>query len=707
MGKRSVLRLAAIAVGLLIVAATVAGPALGRAALPAVARARFAIGSETRTAGTAFFLAAPVEAGAVGVTTAHSFDPTELAAASEVIFELGRTPRRVARSSRFLAAPGRAFTEKGGTLRGDYLVFALDDGPRDVRVLEADDAPARRGLRVRMLGVPSSIPQDEDDVWGRVNEVADDALEVQLDVPADLRGWGGAPVLNAENGKVIGMLQAAWSDEGGIRLGVSPIEGVLEALTRPLAGGLGEPFAKRLARSNGSNGATQGAGLPESAAPVAVPREATRRAKEREDPDRALLGRAGAVDARILVEIEYPPDQSVMGDPEGAFIAGRALAMLGEFRRFDVVLVIDTSGSTKQMSGADINGNGVVGQDRLSGIFGATDSGDSILAAEVAAARRILRGLDPRNTRVALVSFSGTRGGNTGGIFQSRPPAPAITEEPLTTEYERIEKALDRVLDRGAKGLTWMSAAVDQATVELLGLRGGRSRPDPRSEKVVLFLTDGVPTLPHDSVYVADNVRAVLRAADRAGRAGVVIHAFAIGPEALEGPVATVEMAERTGGYFTPVRHPGDLVEVIENVSFANLEELTVRNLTTDQPASELLTNADGSWGALVPLEVGKNRIEVAARATDGRAARAEVLVQYAPGAPAPDVPRTLLVRRNRLLEQRLVELKRERIAQEREQAEEARKELVIQIEEERDAAREKAAQQRKELDLERERGKE
>jgi hypothetical protein len=210
--------------------------------------------------------------------------------------------------------------------------------------------------------------------------------------------------------------------------------------------------------------------------------------------------------------------------------------------------------------------------------------------------------------------------------------------------------------------------------------------------------------LPYDPIYEADNVKAVLRAADRAGRAGLRIHSFAIGPEALEGPIAVVEMASRTGGYFTPVRQPGDLVEVIENVSLADVEHLEVRNATTGEAATELVINADGSFGAIVPLQTGKNRVEVVARTDDGEEARAEVLLQYAPGAPPPALPRELVVQRNRLLEKRLVELKRERVAAEREQAESMRREILVEIDRERAAAKERAERQRKELDLEAER---
>jgi hypothetical protein len=362
--------------------------------------------------------------------------------------------------------------------------------------------------------------------------------------------------------------------------------------------------------------------------------------------------------------------------------------------------VLDTSGSTAEMTGADINGNGIIGRGGLGGLFNPTDSGDSILAAEVAAARHMLRGLDPRSTRVGLVTFAGDPPGQ-GGMFSRGPRKAALTEEPLTSDYARIERALDDVLERGPNGMTNMAEGLDLAWVELTGLKGGLSEPDPDSEKVILFFTDGQPTLPYEPFFEADNVKAVLRAADRANRMRVKVHSFAIGPEALDGPVAAVEMASRTGGNFTPVRHPADLVKVIENVSFANIDEVVIENLTNGAPASGLFTNADGTFSALVPLETGLNRIQVAVRANDGLEATAEITLKYAPGVKSVMLPRELMGQRNRLLEQRLVELKRGRIAAEQEQADAARKELRLEIERERSKAQERAEQQRKELDLE------
>ena len=105
------------------------------------------------------------------------------------------------------------------------------------------------------------------------------------------------------------------------------------------------------------------------------------------------------------LDIEYPPEGAVVGSSAcGVFVAGRALAMRGMLQKFDVAIVIDTSASTSGPAEADINGNGTIGKvygGAFGSVFGAglTDPGDSILAAEVAAARQLLRGLDTRSTR--------------------------------------------------------------------------------------------------------------------------------------------------------------------------------------------------------------------------------------------------------------------------------------------------------------------
>ena len=402
------------------------------------------------------------------------------------------------------------------------------------------------------------------------------------------------------------------------------------------------------------------------------------------------------------MEIGYPPDGSILGTSIGAFVAGRALAPMGEYRAIDVAFVIDTSQSTSDPTGVDVNGNGVVGEHRF-GPFGITDPGDSILAAEVAAARYFIRHLDPRSTRVALITFAGEPPDQGGGmiVFGRRRSPPAVTEVALTTDFGALEKALERILKRGPQGATHMAAGADQATIELLGLQGSISESRRDAEKVVIFLTDGQPTLPYGAMFPRDNTRAVIRAAGRADKAQVRFHTFGIGDQALDGPVGIVELAHRTGGEFTPVRDPGDLVDVISEVRFVDIESITVTNETNGIDSGSVLQNPDGSWSALVPLEVGENRIRAVAMSSDGHEAMAWVTVHYAPGAAEPLIPNELVMQRNELLQNRLLELRRDRIATERATAETTRRELKIEIERERAAARERADQQRKELELE------
>jgi hypothetical protein len=675
---------------------------------PAVARPVFGKGLAQSKPGTVFFLRSPLESGAVAIGTAHNVSFDVLSAAPEVRFELGHTEKFVSASSRLLLPPGRPFQQAGGSLTEDFLVYALDLVPLHVRLLDAKVELPASGTRVRLLGIPSTVPHDEDDVYGTVSVSSAERIEVDLDVPFDLRGWGGAPILDKNDETVVGILQAAFPREKGLTIVATPIGAVLAALEHPLEGGLGRPFASFPAPRPSPRGGRpagkperQEAPAPTKPAPATVP--SARKAPDSMDQlARDLASIEQPSGEGLVMEIGYPPDGSILGASVGAFVAGRALAPLGEYRAIDVAFVIDTSQSTADPTGVDVNGNGVVGEHRF-GPFGTTDPGDSILAAEVAAARYFVQHLDPRSTRVALITFAGEPPDQGGGmiVFGGRSSPPAVTEVALTTDFADVERALERILKRGPQGATHMAAGADQATIELLGLRGSVSEPRPDAEKVAIFLTDGQPTLPYGAMFPRDNTRAVIRAAGRADKAQVRFHTFGIGDQALDGPVGIVELAHRTGGEFTPVRHPGDLVDVISEVRFVDIESVTVTNETNGITSSSVLQNPDGSWSALVPLEVGENRIQAVATSSDGHAATAWVTVHYAPGSPNPIVPNELVMQRNELLQGRLLELRRDRIATERAAAETTRRELKIEIERERAAARERADRQRKELELE------
>lgn len=674
--RRSTILATAVA-GLLAIAATTAQA-------PAIARPRLAqSGSAARDArGVVFFLEARLAPGMVAVGTAHTFAPEALAQAQRVELALPGSRAPVAVAERFAVAPGKPFSADDGSMREDFAIFLLASVPRGVRALAADPRGSlSSGARVRLLG-PGAGKRNEQEVTGTIAAATAERIEIQLDAPHALDGWGGAPVLAADTGGVVGIVEAAVPGEGKSRVLAAPIGGVLDALREPLDGGKGRRFAAFAS-------AAQASGAKADSSP------ATSRARK------SLIQPTAGRATNLELSIEYPRDGAeVSSSACGTFVAGRAQATRGAPRRFDVLLVIDTSRSTIDAAGSDVNGNDVVGEPRLGGIgvalgFGLTDEGDSILAAEVAAARRVLAGLDPRSTRVGLVAFAGEPPG-TGAARK-----PAFTVAGLTREYAQIERGLDELSATEPAGNTHMAAGIDQATIELMGYRGAYSKPDQDSEKVVFFFTDGQPTLPYPD-READNVRAVLRAATRAQRANIRIHSFAIGPEALAGPIAAVEMASRTRGYFTPVRNPGDLVDIVEEVSFADIQKVTLVQEKTRAEARPFRITADGSWAGFLALEPGANPIRATAVAEEGAKAERRISVSLVDEQKAEvDLPVELVVQRNRLLEDCLLLARQKRLDQERARNEEIRRALQIEIERERKQAKERADQQRKRLELE------
>ena len=664
---------ALLAAGLL----AAAGPAAAQDPAPALARPSLIAPGGAQTRGLVFFLRIESGAGVAAVGSAATFERSELARAARVEFRAGASHKLIAISQALLTPPGWPVAA-GANAPSPHLVYALDARPTGVSVLAPDvGATAAVGTRVRVLGF-SSASAEQEERFGRVVRVTQERFELELERPVLLASWAGAPVLLAARESLLGTLEPGPPGAPTARVAVNPIGALLGALAHPLEHGAGRPFASFAAP-----------GFPLA-------------------PDGAKLNRASEPQTtRVQLDVNLPADaSSIPPSGCGIFVSGRARALTGELRGFDVAIVIDTSLSTIEATGTDVNGNGRIGSPYLgpvSSLFDATgeDPGDSILAAEVAAARRLLRELDPRNTRVALVTFSGEMNPTRSQVFFWRAAAaPAITRKPLTHDFARIERALDELLVSQPAGVTHMAAGVDQARLELLGLPGARSKPDARSEKVMFFLTDGQPTLPFGPGRDADNVGAVLDAAERARKGGIRVHAFAIGPEALAGPVAMVELAARTQGYFIPVRDPGDLVGVIEAVHFPDLRDVIVRSTTTGELAHPFHTDADGFFSGLVAAVPGENRIEIVARADDGTAARRELGVRLDPAAPPLAIPDDLAGPRNSLLRECLEEMRDARLRSEHEQAERIRRELRVEIEREREQARARAAEQRKQLHL-------
>jgi hypothetical protein len=349
---------------------------------------------------------------------------------------------------------------------------------------------------------------------------------------------------------------------------------------------------------------------------------------------------AAAEDASVRIVIQSPKQaETIRGRTDMAPLAGIASADGQRPANFDVVVVLDISGSAKYPSGIDVDGDGVTGETQRGLLPGMpdvpnTDPEDSVLSAETQAAATLLQGLNPQRVRVGVVSFSGEIDPATGRR-RSPDQQDAWLELPLTADYDRVRAALQAILLRGPSGGTNMEAGVKLALRELAGLSGAQSQPRPGAKRVILFLTDGAPSLPFGLGNQTDpeDIEAVQGAARLANAAGVAINVYGLGPLAIDYPIACTEMARLTTGLYTPVRRPGDIVAMLSGVSFANVDDVVAVNLTLGEMSGpdDILLNPDGSFSGFVPVRPGLNRVRVSALASDGSRGSTEIEFDFRP----------------------------------------------------------------------------
>jgi hypothetical protein len=346
------------------------------------------------------------------------------------------------------------------------------------------------------------------------------------------------------------------------------------------------------------------------------------------------------VPAKINIEINSPqPGETVKNRVHMAPVRGAARSGSGDPVDFEVLIVIDVSHSTRYPSGIDVDGDEQLGFDPHEELVApgtypedvvCSDPDDTILAAEIKAARYLVEVLSAGRTRVGVVAFSGEVDPETGKQV-SPDQKDAWVEVPLTTDFDSVYRALEEILRTGPHGATNYAAAVQLSVVELAGLPGALSEKRVGAKKVVLFLTDGVPTFPFGKGIVADaeDTEVAINASRLARKAGITINTYAMGRHALAQPVAVMEMARHTTGTYTPVRNPGDIVSFLQGVSFANIDDVVITNLTTSEISYDVQLSPDGTFAAFVPVTEGANRVQVTALASDGGESSVELDVDF------------------------------------------------------------------------------
>ena len=162
-------------------------------------------------------------------------------------------------------------------------------------------------------------------------------------------------------------------------------------------------------------------------------------------------------------------------------------------RGLDVVIAIDTSGLTADPSGADIDGDGTVGELRDDVM---TDRADSLLAAQVAGIKSVVADSGLHDLRLSIVSFSGKDRFDDPVSAERFPDA--ILRGELTSDSREIEAALDRVLKGGSRGTSNFAAAM-RRSLEALGVGWSSAPPNSylRSFRISLAaLWPGSPVTP-------------------------------------------------------------------------------------------------------------------------------------------------------------------------------------------------------------------
>jgi hypothetical protein len=285
--------------------------------------------------------------------------------------------------------------------------------------------------------------------------------------------------------------------------------------------------------------------------------------------------------------------------------------------RHELVIAIDVSRSTGLPSGADVNGNGKTGRVLRSSRDPlrvatpqrrCTDSGDTVLAAEIAGARRLIERLDPKRTRVGIVIFSGG----------------ARVIAPLGSSHAEIGAALSELAaDLLPFGTTDLAAALRTATRAVLD---GAPSSGAKAHRALILLSDGTPAgwEPVEKA-AAETLEAALEAAER----GIRIHTFAIGTEAMEGTDVFARISSRSGGQFVAVEKPADIALRLSQLKLTRLAEVVLRNVTTGEPGRATRLFPDGSFDGVVGLVPGRNRISVTARGPGGVEQFAERIVLF------------------------------------------------------------------------------
>jgi hypothetical protein len=123
------------------------------------------------------------------------------------------------------------------------------------------------------------------------------------------------------------------------------------------------------------------------------------------------------------------------------------------------------------------------------------------------------------------------------------------------------------------------------------------------------------------------DIEASLTAARLAHKAGITVNTYALGPNAPTNPFAARGRTHRSATL--PVQNPGNIVSFLQGVSFANVDDVVLTNLTTREVSYDVNLAPDGSFTGFVPVREGRNHVRVTALSSDGSSGSVDLELDF------------------------------------------------------------------------------
>ena len=295
----------------------------------------------------------------------------------------------------------------------------------------------------------------------------------------------------------------------------------------------------------------------------------------------------------IWADLESPRQRQIVREPVG-LVEVRGWAGTGQRGSHDVVIVLDRTASTFEPSGADVDGDGKIGQTVRIAMGGGrslevvSDPDDTIASAQLIAARRLIERIDPDSTRMGLITFDRTE------RVLAR----------IGTPTSELLHALDALPTRPGPGGTYFYGAII-AAIKVFEQAPGNGENRHRS---IIFLSDGLPNRPAPPTSAA---KAAVRASQHAASSKIRIYSFALGPEVASRPKVFLDMAKANGGELLIIEDPGGIVDFVPHMSLTKLAGVRIDNLSTSQSARAIRLFPDGTFDGYISLNPGENLLRI------------------------------------------------------------------------------------------------